>query len=136
VLQNLSTTRDPDIFAIGDCATCPQPGSDIPVPPRAQSAHQQATVVAKTILRRINGAAPIDYVYKDYGSLVSLSRSFVGNLMGNLTGSHFIEGWLARAIYLSLYRTHQWVLHGSYRTILLMIMDTLARRVKPRLKLH
>ncbi|MDA8138860.1 MAG: NAD(P)/FAD-dependent oxidoreductase [Desulfobacteraceae bacterium] len=136
VRQNLCTTKDPDIFAIGDCASCPQPNSDLPVPPRAQSAHQQAAVLAQSIVRRIDGGTPVDYVYKDYGSLVSLSRSFVGNLMGNLTGSHFIEGWLARVIYLSLYRSHQWVLHGSYRTLILMLMDTLARRVKPRLKLH
>jgi NADH:quinone reductase (non-electrogenic) len=26
VTETLQTTRDPDIFAIGDCAACPQPG--------------------------------------------------------------------------------------------------------------
>jgi NADH:ubiquinone reductase (H+-translocating) len=43
VLPTLQTTRDPDIFAMGDCASCPQPGSTLPVPPRAQAAHQQAS---------------------------------------------------------------------------------------------
>lgn len=136
VRQNLMTTKDENIFALGDCAHCPQPGSDMPIPPRAQSAHQQAAVLSKTLLRRLKGGGPIDFVYRDYGSLVSLSQSSVGNLMGNLTGNHFIEGWLARFIYLSLYRSHQWVLHGTLRTLALMLVDILRRRIKPRLKLH
>lgn len=136
VRQNMMTTKDENIFAIGDCAHCPQPGTDAPIPPRSQSAHQQAAVLSKTLLRRLSGGAPIDFVYHDYGSLVSLSQSSVGNLMGNLTGSHFIEGWLARVIYLSLYRSHQWVLHGTLRTLALMLVDILRRRIKPRLKLH
>ena len=40
--QTLRTTRDDAIFALGDCAACPRPGSERPVPPRAQAAHQQA----------------------------------------------------------------------------------------------
>lgn len=136
VQQNLMTPKDENIFALGDCAHCPQPGTDLPVPPRSQSAHQQAAVLCKTLLRRLNGGAAFDFVYHDYGSLVSLSQSSVGNLMGNLTGNHFIEGWLARIIYLSLYRSHQWVLHGTFRTLALMMVDTLRRRVRPRLKLH
>lgn len=121
---------------MGDCASCPQPRSELPVPPRAQSAHQQAAVLARSVLRRLEGLPSVDYVYKDYGSLVSLSQSFVGNLMGNLTGNHFIQGWLTRVIYLSFYRSHQGVLHGWHRTLLLMLADILTRRVKPRLKLH
>ena len=42
VSATLQTTRDPAIFAIGDCACCPRPGTDAPVPPRAQAAHQMA----------------------------------------------------------------------------------------------
>ncbi|MEN8470761.1 FAD-dependent oxidoreductase, partial [Enterobacter cloacae subsp. cloacae] len=37
----LQTTRDPDIFAIGDCASCARPEGGF-VPPRAQAAHQMA----------------------------------------------------------------------------------------------
>src|SRR5215470_11585823 len=39
VEQTLQTTRDPAVFAIGDCAACPRPGAASPVPPRAQAAH-------------------------------------------------------------------------------------------------
>src|SRR5208337_481896 len=41
VTRTLQTTRDADIFAMGDCAECPRPGYSQPVPPRAQAAHQQ-----------------------------------------------------------------------------------------------
>src|SRR4029453_17847016 len=43
VLATLQTTRDPDIFALGDCAACPWEGRKGNVPPRAQVAHQQAS---------------------------------------------------------------------------------------------
>ncbi|MEJ1266643.1 hypothetical protein WDV93_00155 [Pantoea ananatis] len=44
------------------------------------------------------------YVYKDHGSLVSLSRfSTVGSLMGNLMrGSMMIEGRIARLSYITV----------------------------------
>ncbi len=35
VEPTLQTTRDPDIYAIGDCASCPRPEGGF-VPPRAQ----------------------------------------------------------------------------------------------------
>ena len=47
VRPTLQTTRDDDIFAIGDCAACAWPeangGKGGLVPPRAQAAHQQAS---------------------------------------------------------------------------------------------
>ncbi len=134
--QNLATTRDANIFAIGDCAACPRPGSDRPVPPRSQAAHQQAAVLARSVIRRLNGRPPLDFVYRDYGALVSLARLSVGNLMGKLRGSLFIEGWLAHLAYRMLYRSHQWTVHGARRTLLVMAADFLTRRIRPRLKLH
>ncbi|MBV8097115.1 MAG: FAD-dependent oxidoreductase [Acetobacteraceae bacterium] len=54
VLPTLQTTRDTDVFAIGDCAACPtRPGAHTTVPPRAQAAHQQATHLAKQLGRRL-----------------------------------------------------------------------------------
>ena len=47
VRPTLQTTRDDDIFALGDCAACPWPGHERPVPPRAQAAHQQASHLAQ-----------------------------------------------------------------------------------------
>ena len=87
-------------------------------------------------MRRIEEKPLRDFVYRDHGSLIYLSHSAVGNLMANLTGNWFIEGWLARVIYHALYRSHQWAVHGLLRTMLIMMSDLLTRRARSRLKLH
>ncbi|MES2820537.1 MAG: NAD(P)/FAD-dependent oxidoreductase [Pseudomonadota bacterium] len=136
VTPTLQTTRDEAIFAFGDCAACPQPdGSN--VPPRAQAAHQQASLLVKSLKRRIGGQPLAQFRFRDYGSLISLSSfSAVGNLMGNLTGSVMLEGWLARLFYVSLYRMHQVALFGLFRTAMLMLSGRIGRGTEPRLKLH
>ena len=139
VEPTLQTTRDPFIYAIGDCASCPQPDGKF-VPPRAQSAHQMASRCYDNLLLQLNGhdnkLKP--YIYKDNGSLVSLSRfSTVGSLMGNLMrGSMMIEGRIARFVYVSLYRMHQVALHGYLRTGLMVLVGSINRVIRPRLKLH
>ncbi|MFK3974760.1 NAD(P)/FAD-dependent oxidoreductase [Pseudomonas sp. NPDC087358] len=137
VRPTLQTTRDDNIFAFGDCAACPQKGTDRNVPPRAQAAHQQASLLVKSLKLRIEGGELPEYRYKDYGSLISLSKfSAVGNLMGNLTGSVMLEGWLARMFYVSLYRMHQMALYGTFRTLMLMLGSRIGRGTEPRMKLH
>lgn len=138
VKSTLQTTEDERIYAIGDCAACMMADGK-QVPPRAQSAHQMATHAFKNICRQIEGKGELtDYVYKDYGSLVNLSRySTVGSLMGSLTrGSMMIEGRIARFMYVSLYRMHQLALHGWFRTGLRMLSDSINKVIRPRLKLH
>lgn len=134
--QTLRTTRDEHIFALGDCAACPQPGSEGPVPPRAQAAHQEAYRLARSLARRLEGKTLLPFVYKDYGSLVSLSHSTIGNLMGNLFKSITIEGRIARLAYVSLYRKHQLALHGLVWVALTTVSDLVQRRIRPHLKLH
>jgi NADH dehydrogenase len=134
--QTLKVSRDEHVFALGDCAACPRPGSNRPVPPRAQAAHQQAHLLARSLARRLAGKAPLPFVYKDYGSLISLSSSTIGNLMGNLFKSITIEGFLARLAYLSLYKKHQISLHGVSAVTLMALANLLDRRRRPALKLH
>ncbi len=134
--QTMRATRDENVFAIGDCAACPQPGSDRPVPPRAQAAYQQAMTMASTLTRRLRGEPPVPFVYRDYGSLVSLSYSSVGQLMGRLLGTVTLEGRLARLTYLSLYKKHQLALHGLVWVVLTTLINVLRLRTEPRLKLH
>lgn len=138
VEQTLQTTRDSNIFAFGDCAACPQPDSERPVPPRAQAAHQQADTLFKTLCNRLEGKEGVPFVYNDHGSLINFSRyTTVGNLMGNLSGrSMYIEGKVARLFYVSLYRMHQVALHGVLRTGIIWLMDKITRAMHPRLKLH
>ena len=138
VERTLQTTRDPDIFAMGDCAACPLgEEGDKTVPPRAQAAHQQASMLVRSMKARIQGGELPRFTYRDHGSLVSLSSySAVGNLMGNLGSDVKLEGWLARMFYASLYRQHQLALHGFLRTGLLVLSDQLGRSTEPRLKMH
>jgi len=141
VLPTLQTTRDPNVFAIGDCALCPRdpvrPEAGT-VPPRAQAAHQQASHMVRQIRRRLAGEPLQPFVYRDFGSLVSFGEySTVGNLMGFLSGrSMMIEGWFARLMYRSLYKMHERALHGSVKTALGTLARTLTRRTEPRVKLH
>lgn len=137
VNEYLQTTRDPHIFAIGDCAEFTQPDGKR-VPPRAQAAHQMASTCYRNLVALLNSKPLQTYVYKDHGSLISLSNySTVGNLMGNLNkGSLFIEGRLARFVYISLYRMHQVAIHGVIKTALVILANRINRWLRPRLKLH
>lgn len=138
VRPTLQSIDDERIFAIGDCAFCKLPGSERPVPPRAQAAHQMASTAFRNLRQLMAGKSPVDFVYKDHGSLVSLSRfSTVGTLMGNLVGGRMaVEGRLARFIYLSLYRMHLLSVHGWIKGSVLIGLSHLNRIVRPRLKLH
>jgi NADH dehydrogenase len=137
VLPTLQTTRDPDIFAIGDCASCPRPGGP-PVPPRAQAAHQMADHMRGQIRRRLEGKPLTPFVYRDFGSLVSLGRySTVGNLMGFVVGKGlFIEGAFAGLVYKSLYKMHEAALHGGRATAWRTFVGLLGRGPTPAVKLH
>ena len=142
VLPTLQTTRDADIFALGDCAACHWPeangGKGGLVPPRAQAAHQQASHVAAQIRRRLGGKALKPYRYRDFGSLVSLGEfSTVGNMMGGPAGgSLMIEGRFARLMYVSLYKMHELALHGVVKVSLDTLARLITRRTEPHVKLH
>lgn len=138
VSQTLQTIIDPDIFAFGDCASCPWPEKSMMVPPRAQAAHQQAALLYRSVQRRLEGQSLPVFHYQDRGSLVSLGRfETVGNLMGKLIGSTlFVEGKVARLLYVSLYRQHVMALHGFMRMVLDTLGQWLRRKTSPRVKLH
>ena len=136
--HDLCSATDPDIYALGDCATFPVDKQGKGVPPRAQAAHQQASFLARVVRNRLRGrAGPHAYVYRDYGSLVTLGRySTVGSLRGSLAGNIWISGLIARLVYLSLHKMHQVALHGSSNTLLLTLSALLRRSVNPEVKLH
>ena len=138
VEPTLQAKGQKNIFVIGDAAFLIPEGSERPIPPRAQSAQQMAQHTARSLQRLLMHRDPKPFEYKDHGSLVSLSNySSVGMLMGNLKGGNFfVEGWLARMMYISLYRMHQAALYGWPRTIMLLIAGRFNKLVRPRLKLH
>jgi len=138
VKPTLQTTRDERIFAIGDCAWFVPQGQTRPVPPRAQAAHQMAAIAYRNIRAMIAGKKLKDFVYRDHGSLVSLSHfSTVGSLMGNLIGGRMaIEGRLARFVYVSLYRMHLIAIHGWLKGLALIAVGHVNHIIRPKLKLH
>jgi len=137
VKPTLQSTLDEQIYVIGDCCACEQPDGSW-VPPRAQSAHQMASLVYDNIVLAEKNKPLRDYIYKDHGSLVNLSKySTVGSLMGNLSkGSMFVEGRIARLVYISLYRMHQVAIHGWFKAGAVMLAQKIGSAVKPKMKLH
>ncbi|MGO2169141.1 NAD(P)/FAD-dependent oxidoreductase [Pseudoalteromonas sp. AOP31-A2-14] len=133
----LQSSCDERIYVLGDCCAFTQEDGKL-VPPRAQSAHQMAQCVEKNLIATLRQQPLNGFKYSDHGSLVNLSRySTVGSLMGNLTSnSFFIEGKIARFMYISLYRMHQRAIHGSAKTFALWISEKVLRVVRPKMKLH
>jgi NADH dehydrogenase len=138
VVNDRLETSAQDVWALGDCAAAPwKDGKTIPA--RAQAAHQQASYLEKTLLARL-GQRRIEtpFVYRDFGSLVSLGdNKGVGALMGGLGGPNFfIEGLIAKWAYMSLHLDHHRAILGVGRTATLALARLLQQRVSGRLKLH
>ena len=138
VVDDRLRTSVPGIYAFGDCAACPWEGGKT-VPARAQAAHQQADYLAKVLgamLREREVTEP--FAYRDFGSLVSLGdNKGVGNLMGGLMGRNFfVEGLIAKWMYISLHLNHHRAILGLGKTAVLALARLLQQRVSGRLKLH
>ncbi len=148
VVNNALETSVPGVYALGDCAACPwadlQTSSDAGqqprwVPARAQAANQQATYLYGQLLAQLNGQTKeARFTYRDFGSLVSLGQhKGVGSLMGSLSGRNFfVEGLLAKWMYMSLHIMHHRAILGVGGTVTLAMARLLQRRVSGRLKLH
>ncbi|QDZ28033.1 NAD(P)/FAD-dependent oxidoreductase [Noviherbaspirillum sp. UKPF54] len=137
VRRTLQSTRDLAVFAMGDCAACPRSDGKNTVPPRAQSAHQEAKTLARSLARMLEGKPLLEFTYRDRGSLVSLGDySAVGSLMGSIArGSVFIEGTIAKWMYWALHKQHQITVNGLFHTILGTLAETIDL-ARPRIKLH
>ena len=138
VVDDHLRTSVPDVYAIGDCAACQWVDGKF-IPARAQAAHQQASYLAKVLGAMLRGQeVSAAFVYKDFGSLVSLGdNKGVGNLMGGLAGRNFfVEGLLAKWMYMSLHLMHHRAILGTTKTGLLALAHLLQQRVSGRMKLH
>ena len=134
VRPTLQATRDANIFAIGDCANCILPGTSEPLPPRAQTAHQQADFMTKVVNIRLRGGGPLpDFKYRDLGSLVSLADY---DTLGIIFHNVKMQGLIARLAYRSLHKRHLQALHGNFKVALDALVKAVTRRTEPRIKLH
>ena len=133
VRPTMQTTRDDNVFAIGDCASLTLPGMDHPLPPRAQTAKQEADYMVKVVKARLRGDPLPKFKYRDLGSLVSLADY---NTFGLVLNNLKLEGLFARLAYRSLHQMHLRALHGNFKVALDTLIRTLTRRTEPRIKLH
>ncbi len=135
--NNLRTEADPRLYAIGDCAECHATPDGSLVPARAQAARQQAIYLADYLTAPTGVPPTEEFVYRDRGSLVSLSRyTAFGKILGGRQRSYDLNGWVAQIAYRSLYRSHQRTLLGLPATMTEMLIDRLQRNVSPALKMH
>jgi NADH dehydrogenase len=85
----------------------------------------------------MQGKPVAPYIYRDFGSLISLGRySTVGSLMGIVGRSFRVEGLFARFMYRSLYKMHEYALHGGRKVIFSVLTRGLSKRSDPQVKLH
>lgn len=141
IVNDYLQTNDENIFAIGDCASIKwlnSPKENMMVPPRAQAAHQMSDYLSNNFNKIINKEKVKPFIYKDYGSLISLGTSqTVGTLMGFLKGkSMFLEGKFAKMLYINLYYHHQVKINGLSSTFLMFLNKSLQKSFKPKVKLH
>ena len=138
VRETLQAKGDDDVFAIGDCACYVQPGDKGPLPARAQSAHQMAATVCRSIRNRVRAQPPVTFRYRDFGSLVNLSEyGTFGHLLDSFTGrSVSVAGMFARTMYKALYRMHLASVHGPMKAGVGLVVEAITRRSQPRVKLH
>jgi NADH dehydrogenase len=141
VVNQQLQTSDENIFAIGDCAcvkwiNAPKEGMN--VPPRAQSAHQMSDYLINNLHKITSKEKVKGFVYKDFGSLISLgSGETVGTLMGFLQGKNlFIEGKVAKFMYMNLYHHHQIKINGFFPAMFLLLGKLIQNKFKPKVKLH
>ncbi len=57
----------------------------------------------------------------------------MGKLIG---GSILVQGLFARAMYISLYKMHEYALHGFTKVALNTLARLITRRTEPVVKLH
>ena len=137
VRPTLQTKDDDNVFALGDCASCP--GADRgSLPTTAQVARQQGLFLARSLAGHITGNQPPDeFKFKDMGSLVALGDYAAYGSLGEHGFLHgaLIKGWLAKVGHASLYRMHQIDLNGLMRGGAGWLADDLMKVARPPIRL-
>ncbi len=97
----MRSTSNPDVWAIGDCASIPDPAGK-PYPQLAQHALREAKVLAHNITTALRGGGELKpFVYENLGTLAALGHyNGVGRVLWfKIRG--FVAWWVWRTYYLS-----------------------------------
>jgi NADH dehydrogenase len=95
----LHVPRHPGVWAVGDCAEVPQPGSGKTYAPTAQDATREGKQVARNILATLRGAEPRPFAYRPIGELAIVGRR---TGVARVYGMH-LSGLLAWALWRAIY---------------------------------
>ncbi len=117
VKPTLQTSRDDNIFVIGDCAYAMQDNGRAS-PPTAQAAHQMAKICYENIINILNNNPLKSFKYTDNGTIISLHDTAQGVVKIAGKSEMNVKGWFALIIHRLLYRMHQASLLGIFKTIL------------------
>lgn len=91
----------PEIWAVGDCASIPDPQGK-PYPKLAQFAMRQATTLADNIYAVLNGKPPVPFEFKMLGLMAALGHyKGLGTILG-VRVRGFFAWWFRRTYYLSV----------------------------------
>ena len=95
------------VYALGDCASIPNPHTGKPYPPTAQHAIRQATIAAENIIYSIDAkkigsvSKKKKFDYKTKGMMAQVGkRTGVAILFGKIKLHGFLAWWLWRSYYL------------------------------------
>ncbi|MWN05140.1 NAD(P)/FAD-dependent oxidoreductase [Gilliamella sp. Pas-s95] len=116
VKPTLQTTRDDNIFVIGDCAYAMQ-DSGRAAPATAQAAHQMAKICYENIVNMLNNKSMKSFNYTDNGTIISLHDTAQGVVKIAGKREMNVKGFFALTIHRLLYRMHQASLLGIFKTI-------------------
>jgi NADH dehydrogenase len=87
----LALPGHPDVFVVGDVCAFQQDGHWLPGV--AQVAKQQGAHAALNVRRRLTGAPPLAFTYRDYGSMATIGRGAAIAHVGPVRTSGFVA-WL------------------------------------------
>jgi NADH dehydrogenase len=97
VTPTLQIEKHPDVYVIGDAAYLEKDGQ--PLPMMAPVAIQMAEVAAKNIQLSLQGKSPVEFIYKDPGSLATIGRNAA---VARIHGFQF-SGFVAWVVWLAVH---------------------------------
>jgi NADH:ubiquinone reductase (H+-translocating) len=89
----------PGVFALGDCASIPDPRTGKPYPPTAQHAIRESAIAARNVAASLGEGTPAPFIFDTIGQLAVLGhRTAVAELRG-WRFSGFLAFWMWRTVY-------------------------------------
>lgn len=100
VNEQLEVPESPGVWALGDCASVPDPRTGRPYPPTAQNAIRQGALIADNIIACLGNKPKKRFSYRPLGVLACLGRRSAVAEIWRFKFSGFFAWWLWRTIYL------------------------------------